>query len=140
MAFAGISHLAIIIAAIAAWFFGALYYTALSKPWLAAAALDRARIAAAGGLKKMMPFILSFVAELMMAYVLAGAIGHLGPGQVSVKNGLISGAILWAGFILTTTFVMNAYQQKSWSLSLIDSGHWLGVMLIMGAIIGGVGL
>jgi len=36
MAFAGINYLAVIIAAVAAWIVGAAYYTALSKPWIAA--------------------------------------------------------------------------------------------------------
>lgn len=139
MAFAGISYVAILVAAVAAWVFGAAYYMALSRPWMAAAGLSKDMIAPQGKGPSPLPFILSFIGELVMAFVLAGAIGHLGPGQVTLRNGLISGAILWAGFILTTTIITNSYQRKPWSLSLIDSLHWLGVMLVMGAIIGGFG-
>ncbi|OQW52583.1 DUF1761 domain-containing protein [Candidatus Raskinella chloraquaticus] len=139
MAFAGISYVAILVAAVAAWVFGAAYYMALSRPWMAAAGLSKDMIAPQGKGPSPLPFILSFIGELVMAFVLAGAIGHLGPGQVTLRNGLISGTILWAGFILTTTIITNSYQRKPWSLSLIDSLHWLGVMLVMGAIIGGFG-
>ena len=139
MAFAGISYVAIVVAAVAAWVFGAAYYMALSRPWMAAAGLSKDMIAPHGKGPSPLPFILSFIGEFVMAVVLAGAIGHLGPGQVTLRNGLISGAILWVGFILTTTIITNSYQRKPWSLSLIDSLHWLGVMLVMGAIIGGFG-
>ena len=37
MAFAGINHLAVLIAAVAGFAFGAVYYIGLSKQWLAAA-------------------------------------------------------------------------------------------------------
>ena len=43
------------------------------------------------------PFIISFVALVVMAWVLAGTIGHLGPGQVTLKNGIISALFIWAG-------------------------------------------
>ncbi len=41
-----------------------------------------------------LPFIYSFVAELIMAWVLAGLIGHLGPP--TLRNGVISGGVLLA--------------------------------------------
>ena len=36
MVFAGVSYLAILVAAVASWFFGAAWYTLLAKPWMAA--------------------------------------------------------------------------------------------------------
>jgi hypothetical protein len=105
----------------------------LSKQWLAAVQLAKPAYAAA-------PFVISFVALLVMAFVLSGAIGHLGPGQVTVKNGIISGAILWAGFVVTTVFVNNAYPGRKYMLSIIDSIHWLGVLVIQGAVIGALGV
>ena len=139
MAFAGISYLAIFMAAIAAWLFGAAYYMILSKPWLAAAGLTKDKIAP-DGKPSPLPFILSFIGELIMAFVLAGSIAHLGPGQVTIKNALISALILWAGFMLTSVVIANAYQKKPWLLSVIDTGHWLGVMLILGLVIGAFGV
>ena len=85
------------------------------------------------------PFILSFVAEIVMAWVLAGVLGHLGPGQVTVRNGVISALFLWFGFVLTTIATNNAYPGRKVMLTVIDAGHWLGVMLLIGAIVGGFG-
>ena len=86
------------------------------------------------------PFIVSFFCELVMAWVLAGIIGHLGSGQVTLFNGLVSGFLVWLGFVATTIAVNHRYQRSGWDLTLIDGGHWLGGALIMGAIIGWWGL
>jgi hypothetical protein len=133
MAFAGMNYLAILIAAMAAFAWGAAYYMTLSKQWLAAVGRVEPN-------KSATPFVISFVALIVMAFVLSGAIGHLGPGNVTVKNGIISGLILWAGFIATTVFVNNAYPGRKYLLSVIDSIHWLGVVVIQGAIIGALGV
>jgi hypothetical protein len=133
MAFAGMNYLAILVAAVAGFAWGAAYYMTLSKQWLAAVGKVEPNRSAT-------PFVISFVALIVMAFVLSGAIGHLGPGNVTVKNGIISGLILWAGFIATTVFVNNAYPGRKYLLSVIDSIHWLGVVVIQGAIIGALGV
>jgi hypothetical protein len=133
MAFAGMNYLAILIAAVAGFGWGAAYYMTLSKQWLAAVGRIEPN-------KSPTPFVISFVALLVMGFVLAGSIGHLGPGNVTVVNGIASGLILWAGFVATTIFVNNAYPGRKYMLSVIDSIHWLGVLVIQGAVIGGMGV
>lgn len=137
MVFAGLNYLAIVIAALAAFAWGAIYYTTLSKHWLAAVGITKEQMQTG---RSPAPFIISLVALVIMAWVLAGTVGHLGPGQVTVKNGVISGLFMWAGFIATTVFVNNAYPGRKYSLSVIDSIHWLGVVVIQGAVIGGMGV
>jgi hypothetical protein len=66
--------------------------------------------------------------------MLAGVIGHL--GEVSISNSLLTAAAVWGGFVLTTMVVNHRFQGATWSLSVIDGGHWLGVLLIMGLVIG----
>jgi hypothetical protein len=133
MAFAGTNYLAVLIAALAAYGWGTVYYMTLSKQWLAAVELTEIKRSAT-------PFVISFIALLVMAFVLAGSIGHLGPGNVTVKNGIISGLIIWAGFVATTIFVNNAYPGRKYMLSVLDSIHWLGVLVIQGAVIGAMGV
>jgi hypothetical protein len=137
MTFTGMNYLAVLIAAIAGFGWGAGYYMTLSKPWLAAVGMTKEQMQANYTPK---PFIISFVALVVMAWVLAGTLGHLGPGQVTLKNGIISALFLWLGFVVTTVFVNNAYPGRKYSLSVIDSIHWLGVLVIQGAIIGGMGV
>ena len=85
------------------------------------------------------PMIISLLAELAMAFVLAGVIGHLGPGNTTIRNGLISGAFIWAGFVVTTLAVNNAYARRKPMLTVIDAGHWLLVLLVQGAVLGAMG-
>ena len=136
MMFAQISYLAIFAAAAAAFVFGAVWYTALSQPWMHELGIVRD---GAKNAVPVVPMIISFLAELAMAFVLAGVIGHLGPGAVTLKNGVISGAFIWAGFVATTLGVNYAYQKRSLKLFAIDAAHWLGVLLLQGGLLGAIG-
>jgi hypothetical protein len=133
--------LPLFVAAIAAWLFGAVYYGVLGRKWLAAQGKTmeqcKTENAARSGISKGLPFVLSFVAELLMAGVLYGVIFHIGTWTVSA--GVVTGALCWLGFVLTTIVVNNAYTFRRPLLTTIDSLHWLGVLAIMGAILGAMG-
>src|SRR3954464_12720567 len=137
MTFAGMNYLAVVLAVIAAWLAGAAWYGALAKPWVAAQgytmeefkARQEARRGSPAGYA---PFIIAFVAELIMAWMLAGIVGHL--GQVTLRNGLISAAFVWFGFVLTTLAVNYAFGARGVKLAAIDAGHWLLVLLVEGAV------
>jgi hypothetical protein len=138
MSHAGVNVLAVMIAGFASFAAGALWYTLLGGAWLVALEKTKAQLAP-GGRRPVLPFLIALIADLIIAYVLAGAIGHLGPGQVTLRNGIISAGILWFGFVLTTLAVNNAFAGRRPSLTLIDAGHWLVAMLVAGAIIGAMG-
>lgn len=130
----------ILIAAIAGFAFGALWYGALGKQWMAArgiSAADMEKAKAAMGTIPV-PYIIAFVALLVMAWMFAGVLLHLARGgmPMSIRAGMISGLFLWLGFVVTTMAVNHAFQGAKRSLTLIDGGHWLGVLLIQGAILG----
>ena len=139
MAFGGLNLLAVVVAAVASFIFGGVWYGVLSKQWMAAANI-RMEDFQAKGVTTAVPYAIAFLAQLVMAYVLAGLIGHLGTGQVTLKNSVISAAIVWAGFVLTTLMVNHAFQGAKKELTLIDGGHWLFVLLIQAAIIGWMGV
>jgi hypothetical protein len=133
--------LAVVVAAVAAWVFGAAYYGALGKPWVEAHGKTMEQFkqerAAKAGFAAAAPFILSFVAELVMAWVLNGILFHV--GNYNVRSGLISGALCWFGFVLTSMAVNNAFGGRRPVLTAIDGGHWLGVLLIIGGVLGAMG-
>lgn len=137
MAFAGTNTLAIVVAAVAGYCFGAVYYGALGKVWLDAIGQSEDDVKARASL---VPYVVAFLALLVMATVLAGILGHLGPGQVTLKNGVISAMFVFVGFVATTLVVNHAFQGARIKHTLIDAGHWLGVLLIQGAIIGWMGV
>ena len=135
MAFAGTNHLAIVAAAAASFLFGGVWYGMLSQPWMRAIGKSDAEIKNTG---RSMPllFSITIIAQIVMAWVLAGLMGHLAGGQVTIRTGLITAALVWLGFIATTLAVNHGYQGSRWSLTAIDGGHWLGVLLIQGIVIG----
>lgn len=135
MDFGGINYLAVFVATIASFAFGAVWYMTNAKPWMKAAALSESDIKGPDGKQDPTPFIFSFLCELVMAFMLAGIIGHL-DAPVNVKYALISALFVWVGFVATTQIVNHRYQMKPWSLTIIDAGHWLGVLLIQGLVIG----
>ena len=71
MNFANVNLLSILVAAVAAWLFGAVYYTSLSKQWITAQGKTmeqcKAEQAAKSGAAAAAPFILVFLSEIIMA-------------------------------------------------------------------------
>jgi hypothetical protein len=134
-----VNYWAVLAAAAASFLFGGIWYGVLSGPWMEArglspAEMEKARAEAqAPGI-----YAIACVAELIMAWMFAGLLLHLSRGGTapSVLNGIISGFFLWFGFVVTTVIVNYAFQGARRSLMLIDGAHWLGVLLIQGAILG----
>jgi hypothetical protein len=136
-----VNWLSVVIAAVAAWVFGGVYYTALSKPWLAAQGktLEQCKAEQAGkaGAAKAAPFILVFVGEIIMAWAMYGVLFHM--NMFTVRAGAISGAALWLGFVLTTITGNYAFHGRKPMLIVLDSAAWLGALIIIGAIVGWFG-
>lgn len=132
MNFGGMNVLAIAVAALAAFAFGALYYRALG-PLLTRSGATVATLTP-GTLAVML------VADLVAAWVLAGTLGHLGVGQVTLRNGVISAGFVWFGFMATVLAVALRLHGIGWRRVLVDAVHWLAAVLIMGAVIGGIGV
>ena len=131
----------IILSAVAAWVFGAVYYGILGPKWMAAQGKTieqcKAENAGKSTAVKIAPFVLSFIAEIVMAAALSGIMFHI--GIYTVFAGVFSGFMCWLGFVLTTVAVNNGYTFRKLTLTAIDAGHWLGVLVIIGAILGWFG-
>ncbi len=139
MTFAGMNIWAILVAAAAGFAVGGVWYRLLSAPWMAAHGFTRETMRAHHGKgASPLPFVIAIAANLVMAWVLSGLIGHI--GATTIRGGMISGAFVWAGFVVTTLAVNNTFGMRNPKLILIDGGHWLAVLLLMGAIIGGWGV
>ena len=106
--------LAIVVAAVAAWIFGAVYYGVLGRKWIEAQGKTMEQCKAENAGKstavKVAPFVLSFIAELLMASALSGIMFHI--GIYTVRAGAFSGFMCWLGFVLTTIAVNNAYSSR----------------------------
>jgi hypothetical protein len=139
MDFAGMNIYAILLAAAASFMFGWLWYGVLfSAAWLEACGKSPEEVK--GDTPSATPFIISFVGLVVMACVLAGVLRHLGPEVVTLRSGAVTGAFMWLGFVITTMSVNNAFRGAKNSLTVLDGGHWLGVLIVQGAILGWFGV
>lgn len=135
MEFAGINYVAVLVAGVAGFAVGSVWYGVLGQAWMKALGKTKDDLKPTPG-----PFIAALVCQIIMAYILAGVIGHLGADNVSIANGVISALFCWGGFVITTMIVNHSFQGASRMLTLIDGGHWLAVLMVMGAIIGAFGV
>ena len=135
---APINHLAVLVATVVSWLFGAGYYGVLGRQWMAALGKTKDELMPSGRPNPAI-FVISFIAQVVMAEMLAGSIAHLGVGQLNVRTALISAAFIWVGFVLTVLVTTHGYQGAKRSLTLIDGAHWLGVLLLQGLVLGLMG-
>jgi Protein of unknown function (DUF1761) len=137
MSLGGLNYMAVIGAAIASFIFGGVWYNVFSKQWMEALGrspdtMPRDRGGAIG------LYVQAFVAQLIMAWMMAGILLHLAGGGLptTLRTGVISAAFLWFGFVITTMTVNYSFQGARRLLTVLDGAHWLGVLLIQGAILG----
>lgn len=128
---APINHLAVVVAAVAGFLVGWGWYAVFGKVWMQG--LGKTKDQA----MPLVPLVIAGIACLVMAWMLAGLMGHL--GDISIRRGAISGAFVWVGFVLTTTATNQAFHGDKPVVTAIDAGHWLAVLVVMGAIIGAFG-
>jgi hypothetical protein len=130
-----INFIGVLVAWIAGWLVQAIWYMVLGRAWTSALGWTEAAMQAIGRRRMPIgPMIVSLVAELLMALMLAGIIGHLGGPNVTI--GLVSGVLVWLGFVVTTISVNNAFQRRSITLTVIDAGGWLAVLVVQGLVLG----
>jgi hypothetical protein len=123
--------IAILAAGVAGWVFGAIWYTVLGKVWQRALGLNPDDCKD----KKMplAPMLVSFLGALVMSAVLYQLISNL--GVMGVGPSALAGLVIGAGFLLTATVVNNMFQQRSFTLTVIDGGHWVLAIVIEAAVI-----
>ena len=84
----------------------------------------QAEQAGKSGAAKAAPFILVFVGEIIIAWALYGILVHM--NAFTLRGGVISAALIWFGFVVTTLTANYAFHGRRPMLTVIDSVAWLG--------------
>lgn len=128
-----VNWVGVVVAAIAAFALGALWYGPLfSKPWMRAQGADREGIAAGPPLGPLLA--VQFGVTIITATVLAIIIGRFGGGLVT---GLVVGLMCAAGFVATSKLGDLLFSPRSNStIYYIEAGNQLVSYALMGAILG----
>jgi len=131
-----VNYVPVLVAAVAGWLFGTVWHGVFISRWADALGKTEKQITL-DRKQQIVTITLSFVADFVMAAVLAHLIAAIGP--VRITAGLLTAIGCWLGFVLTTIIVNNAYTRNRFALIAVASWHQLGVLLVMGAVIGAFG-
>jgi hypothetical protein len=134
---ATVNYLAVVAAALAAFFLGALWYSPalFAKQWMKAHGYTEDKLKEMQK-SAMKAYAVSVVCYLVMASVLARLNVYIHPEGSTLSQGLWLGFLTWIGFAATLGLTANMFSEKPLSAYYIDAGYQLAFMLIMGAIIG----
>ncbi len=124
----------IVVAALAGYGAGALYYLTTGRFWVAAQGRTKEEVRASAG--RATPHVVAFLGNFVIATMMLGLLEHLKFQPLTAYVGLITGITCWLGFVATTLAVNNSFQGKSPWLSVIDAGHWAVVFAVQGSALG----
>lgn len=110
-------------AAVAGFIFGAIWYAVLGKAWMRAASVGEDMTKPRSG-----PMVVALLSQILMAAILGAMIN--GMGAATLKDAVAVAVLVWIGFVITTQTVNHRFQDRPWSLTWIDAGHWLGVLVV----------
>jgi len=112
--------LQVLVAAAAAWVFGAVWYMTLSGPWIEASGVRLGPDGKPEG-GSPLPFILSAIAMILVA----GMMRHVFAmsGVEGAGAGLVAGLGIGLFFISPWIMINNAYGMRPFKLTLIDGGY-----------------
>ncbi|MDE0521166.1 MAG: DUF1761 domain-containing protein [Boseongicola sp.] len=125
--------ISVIAAAVAGFAFGAAWYMALSKQWVAASGIEVDESGQPANQSKT-PFILAGVAMLLVA----GMMRHtfVMSGIDTLATGLVGGLGVGLFFISPWIMINNAYGDRPFNLTLIDGGYATFGCGVIGAVLG----
>ena len=127
--------LAVVVAAIAYWLLGAVWFAVLfTKPWMQLEHIPPEQVAAMKGAASAFPYIMSFVLNLIIAFVLAQLCAWR--NATTAARGASLGVLLWIGLVGPVTYTTSMYEMRPLNLFLINEGYVLVGLFLMGAILG----
>lgn len=129
-----VNWLAVIVAAVAHFLLGAVWFTVLSQQWLNGIGKTLAQVQSEAS-SPAVAYTVAFLCNIVMARVLAQVI--IATGQSSVIHGMKVGLFLWAGFVATTFMTAYVFEGRHVAIWAINAGYPLVGLLIMGAVLGG---
>jgi hypothetical protein len=123
---------AVFVSALAYWILGAVWYGVLfSKPWMA---LEHMTEEQARSLNPVLPYIVTFVLNLLIAFVLAQIC--IWRKADSAGRGAAVGVLVWIGFLGPVTYTTYMYEMRPKELFAINEFYPLAGLCLMGAILG----
>lgn len=126
------NYLAVVVCAIVYWLIGGLWYAVLfAKPWMA---LEHRTAEQMNNTNPVLPYIITFLLNLLIAFVLAQIC--IWRNADTASRGAAIGVLLWLGIVGPITFTTYMYEFRSNELFAINEFYPLVGLCVMGAILG----
>jgi fluoride ion exporter CrcB/FEX len=126
------NYVAVFVAALVYWLLGALWFAVLfSRPWMA---LENITPEQAGVSNPIAPYIISFILNLVIAFVLAQLCAWRNANTAA--RGAALGILIWIGFVGPITYSTYMYEMRPKQLFAINEFYPLVGLCLMGAILG----
>jgi hypothetical protein len=123
---------AVAVAAAVYWLLGAVWFGFLfTKPWMA---LEHVSEEQARAGSSPLPYVVSFLLNLLIAYVLAQLC--VWRNAMTAARGASLGVLLWIGLVGPITYTTYMYEMRPWQLFAINNFYPLVGLCLMGAILG----
>lgn len=127
------NYLAVIVAAIAYWLLGAIWYgVVFGEAWMA---LEHMTEEQARSMNPVLPYVITLVLNVLIAYALAQIC--IWRNADTLGRGASVGVMLWIGFVGPVTFTTYMYEMRPKELYAINQFFPLAGFVLMGAILGG---
>jgi len=127
------NYLAVIVAAIAYWLLGAIWYgVVFGEAWMA---LEHMTAEQARSMNPVLPYVITLVLNVLIAYALAQIC--IWRNADTLGRGASVGVLLWIGFVGPVTFTTYMYEMRPKELYAINQFFPLAGFVLMGAILGG---
>lgn len=127
------NYLAVIVAAIAYWLLGAIWYgVVFGEAWMA---LEHMTEEQARSMNPVLPNVITLVLNVLIAYALAQIC--IWRNADTLGRGASVGVLLWTGFVGPVTFTTYMYEMRPKELYAINQFFPLAGFVLMGAILGG---
>jgi surface polysaccharide O-acyltransferase-like enzyme len=126
------NYAAVFVSGLAYWILGAVWFGVLfSKPWMA---LEHVTEEQARSVNPVVPYVISFALNLLIAFVLAQIC--IWRNANSAGRGAAVGILLWIGFLGPVTYTTYMYEMRPKELFAINEFYPLVGFCLMGAILG----
>ena len=126
------NYVAVFVAALAYWLLGAVWFALLFiKPWMA---LENITPEQASGVSPVAPYVISFILNLVIAFVLAQLCAWRNANTAA--RGAALGVLIWIGFLGPVTYTTYMYEMRPKQLFAINEFYPLVGLCFVGAILG----
>lgn len=124
------NYLGILVAALAAYGFGAVWYMLLAKHWMQAAKIAKDASGQPANKGEPVPYIVAFASCLLMAAMMRYVFIHIGVS--GVMQGLIGGLAIGLFFSLPWLATCYMFAGRPVKLIMIDGGYAVGGSALAG--------